>query len=694
MRAKARSQRPSRPSRPAAKRRGSRRRPITPQDLRRIHFVSDANISPDGDTVVFVRKEIGERPTYWSDLWTVATDGKSEARRFTAGGKDRVPRWSPDGTQVAFVGGREAAKPQIYLIGRHGGEAAALTRFPEGSIGAFAWSPDGARLAVSFREEDPEWSEAAKKARRENEEPDPPRVIDDWWYRLDGDGYFAARRFHIYLVDVATGEHRLLYDKDVLGGATFDWSPDGRELVVATNRDRKALIRPWKDELVRIHAGTGKIRAIPKLPEGPKTAPRWSPDGKRIAYLGRLGTDGVYSVENLHLFVCDPAQGKARDLMAKTDYCLLANPVTDTAEVGFMTPPLWNRNSREVFVQIGWHGESHVASVNLRGQVTLRTEGPFDMALGNRSADGTRLALTVASSTRPAEAFLGVVNKTNVRPVALTACNESLLGELDLVKPRSVWVRTPDGTRVQTWVLLPPAASRRRRMPAVLEVHGGPHAQYGVGFFHEMHLLAAQGYVVFYSNPRGSKGYGRDHCAAIRGAWGTADWVDIQAVADYMEAQSFVDPKRLAIMGGSYGGYMTNWAIGHTTRFRAAITDRCVSNLVSMAGNSDFIEAPDDYFPGNFWDKPEARWEQSPIRYFGNVRTPTLIIHSEGDLRCNVEQADQVFTALKLRNVPTRFVRYPRSTSHGMSRMGPPALRIHRLEQILGWLETYLKRTR
>jgi acylaminoacyl-peptidase len=224
----------------------------------------------------------------------------------------------------------------------------------------------------------------------------------------------------------------------------------------------------------------------------------------------------------------------------------------------------------------------------------------------------------------------------------------------------------------------------------VLEIHGGPHAQYGSGYFHEFQVLAAAGYAVFYSNPRGSKGYGRDHCAAIRGHWGTADWTDIQAVTRFMKSQPFVDASRLGIMGGSYGGYMTNWAIGHAQDFAAAITDRCVSNLVSMSGSTDVPERPGEYFPGNFWDQPEARWEQSPLKYLGHAKTPTLIIHSEGDLRCNVEQAEQVFAALKLLDVPTRLVRYPRSTSHGMSRSGPPDLRLHRLGQILAWWDQYL----
>ncbi len=198
--------------------------------------------------------------------------------------------------------------------------------------------------------------------------------------------------------------------------------------------------------------------------------------------------------------------------------------------------------------------------------------------------------------------------------------------------------------------------------------------------------------MVVFSNPRGSKGYGEAHTAAIKGNWGDKDWIDIQTVQRFMQKHPRVDKKRMGIMGGSYGGYMTNWAIGHTNDFAGAITDRCVSNLVSMLGSTDYPEEPGSYFPGNSWSQTTNLWLMSPLRYFGKVRTPTLIIHSEGDLRCNIEQAEQVFSALKLRNVPTRLVRYPRSSSHGLSRCGAPDLRLHRLHQILDWWKKYLKK--
>ena len=228
------------------------------------------------------------------------------------------------------------------------------------------------------------------------------------------------------------------------------------------------------------------------------------------------------------------------------------------------------------------------------------------------------------------------------------------------------------------------------KLPCVLEVHGGPHGMYTSSVFFAMQLLAANGYVVVFSNPRGSTGYGEDFARCIDGDWGNKDWHDIQEVTKFAKSLPFVDPNRVAIMGGSYGGYMVNWAIGHSDEYKCAITDRCVSNLLSKSGNSDYTFIPNGTWPGAAYDDWEVLWDRSPVKHLKNCKTPTLVIHSEGDLRCNVEQGDQIYTFLKMQGVPTRYVRYPATTSHGMSRAGPPDLRIHRLKEILRWLEEWL----
>lgn len=671
----------------------SERRGITPEDLLQFQFVADPQISPDGKAICFVHKRVGEKNAYLTNLWLVETDGKGKPRAFTAGNKDSHPRWSPDGTRIAFISGREEGFQQIYVISRDGGEAVKLTSFPEGTVAGFRWSPDGKMLAVSFREQDPEWTKRANEEREAKGLSTPPRVLDDWWYRLDGDGYFNAQRFHLYIVDVGSGGHRKVYDKDTMGTFDFDFSPDSKQLILSTNRDGKAMIRPWKAELLRLTVSSGKVTRLPNLPEGPKACVRWSPDGSVIAYAGREGRDGSYSTENLNIWVYDLKSRRARELTGGEDYCLMAAALSDSSEVSFQPQLHWSADSKRIFASIGWHGEMHVASVSVKGgKYVFHTRGQRVYQMGNLSADGRVLAAAVGSFTKLDEVGVlefdsGKKEEASVR--VLSDLNRAVLRTLSIARPRSHWVTSEDGTRVQVWSMLPPHY-KGGKVPAVLQIHGGPHAQYGVGFFHEFQVLASAGYAVFFSNPRGSKGYGRDHCAAIRGTWGEADWQDIQAVTAFMKKREEVDVKRMGVMGGSYGGFMTNWVIGHTDEFAGAITDRCVSNLVSMGGNSDYVDVPDRYWEGNLWDRPEARWKHSPIRYLGNARTPTLIIHSEGDLRCNIEQAEQVFTVLKLNNVPTRFVRYPREASHGMSRCGPPDLRVHRLHQILQWWSRWL----
>jgi len=681
----------------------SKKRLITPEDLLRFIIPSQPRISHDGSDILFARKHIGEKNKSVTNLWIVpAKGGHAEPtrsvgvpRQFTSGEADSGGQWNADDSRIAFIRtNKDKGESQVFIISRAGGEARQLTHFPEGSIESFKWSPDGRHLVVSFRETHADWTKEAEKKRKDSGESEPPRVIDDMWYRLDGDGYFGAQRHALYLVDAESGEHTPLFNKDNLGHHEFDFSPDSKTLVVSANPTKNALVRPWNNDLYLVDVKSKKSRTVPNLPKGPKALPQWSRDGKMIAYAGREGTsDSTYSTENLELWVCDPKTGKARSLTGAGDYCMLAITLGDAGEAVFGPNFRWHPDSKRIIAQIGWRGESHLASIDVAsGKVAFLTSGAIECTLGNISSDGKAAVVRADPVTLP-EVGIATLSKSAARLTVLTSFNKELLSELDLAKPESKWIKSGDGNDVHVWIMKPPRArssSSTKKLPAVLEIHGGPHALYGSAFFHEFQTLAAAGYVVFYSNPRGSKGYGRDHCHAIRGSWGDRDWVDLQAVIGFMLKHPQVDPKRMGVMGGSYGGYMTNWIIGHTNTFAGAITDRCVSNLISMWGNSDFPGVENKYWQGNPWDKPETLWKWSPIRLMNKAKTPTLIIHSEGDLRCNIEQAEQVFTALKSRGVPTRFVRYPRTTSHGMSRMGPPDLRLHRLREILDWWKEWL----
>ena len=687
--------------------RAKRPTPIQREDLERMVFVGDPRIDPSGSMIYFVHRTIdAAKNRYLSNLWTVATTTAGSKRAgaasgpspFTSGDDDSMPRVSPDGSLVAFVRRPKGEPHQVWLIPTDGGEARALTDLPEGTIASVEWFPDGKSLAISFRERSREFTAAAASERNENGASDPPMVIDDWWYRLDGDGYFGADRFVLMTVDTTTGDHTTIYDQDTMGSFTFDIAPNGKSIAITTNTDPKAMIRAARDRIVLLDVASGKTKSLDDLPPGPKTGVRFSPDGKHLAWAGRRGRRGAYDVENLELWIAGRDGRNARALSGHLDVCLMAVGLTDVSAASFAPHLFWDADGSRVFFRCGTRGESHLASLSVKGKnpaLVVHTDPGVVYEPGERcrSGDGMLIPAVRATPTTPPEVCVVRPSVKSGKTAILSDFNGGWLSERQVADIESHEIETADGTMVHTWVMRPPQDAGRARLPkrpAILEVHGGPHAQYSIGFFHEFQVLAAQGYTVVFSNPRGSKGYGRDHCAAIKGNWGTADWTDIEAVLAFMQDDRAMDSDRLGIMGGSYGGYMTNWAIGHTDAFCAAITDRCVSNVVTMGGTSDYCDEPDGAFAGNFWDDIDTRWNQSPIQFIGQASTPTLIIHSEGDLRCNIEQAEQLFVALKLLDVPTRFIRYPRSTSHGMSRGGPPDLRQHRLAAILEWWKDYL----
>jgi len=665
------------------------KRPITADDLLRFQIVGDPQMSPDGQRVLFSKKHINDKFKSISNLFTVDLDGQVQQWTQGEGGAGHG-RWSPDGTHIAFISGREGKQPQLFVIPTAGGEARPITKLDEGSVGGFKWSPDSKKIAFTFRPTHPDWTQAGAKARQESGRSTPPRMIDSIWYRLDGDGYFMNQRHAVYVVDVASGETTLVYDKAPIDWYSFDWSPNSQELVIAHSDNRRPEFEPANDQLFRVDLA-GQAWKLEGLPKGPKDNVAWSPDGKSIAYLGHDAADDPWGVRNMRLWTV-PAEGGAPACHTPDDdYCLAASTLSDCKE----SPEsvlYWSPDSKAIYVSVGWHGAAQLGYVEIaKGGVQLLTEGNHLVTVGSVSRDGERIACLYGDPLRLNEVAVYDLGKDKAWPRTITSFNKDLLEEVKVSEPEEIWLDTPDGSKVHAWVIKPVDYLEPKRYPAVLEVHGGPHAQYGWIFFHEFQVLAAQGYVVVYSNPRGSKGYGEDHCAAIRGDWGNKDWIDVETVMRWMQHQPFIHPGQMGIMGGSYGGYMTNWAVTQTRDFKAAITDRCVSNLVSFGGNSDFPQREDSYWSGSFFGDIESLWKCSPIAHFKGVTTPMLIIHSEGDLRCNIEQSEQVFTALLHQEVEARFVRYPVETFHGMSRNGPADLRLHRLGEIVAWWEKHLK---
>ena len=664
---------------------------ITPEELDNLVSVGNPQISPDGAQILYTKKCVKDGMNHTS-IWIAQTKGSKQPRALTAQGKESTPRWSPDGNQVAFIRGNESGS-QIFAIDMNGGEAQQLTNFPEGTISEMQWSPEGCCLAISYRQTEEPYTHAEAEKRKEKKASDPPIITEEAWYRLDGDGYFGHARFQLYLVNAETGAYKNIWKKDTMGFFSFCWSPKGDKIAITTNTSKRALTDSRPTKIVMYDIATGKNHTLPNCTKGPKDAICWSPNGKYLAYAGRESDESSYSTENLELYVASATKGNSKSITSDIDKCLMAVTLSDTGDVSFGAWLHWSHDSKNILAKVGWHGEVQICSIpRTGGKLKPLTSGNTNHSIGNFARDGKTCGMMLGCATSPPEIFAGKVGATKISIKQISSENSTWCKEHAIAAPKEKWITSNDNTKIQCWIMGPPKeAKHKRSKPTVLQIHGGPHAQYGWMFFHEFQCLAAAGYTVVYSNPRGSKGYGRDHCSAIRNDWGGADWVDMQGVIAMMQKEKNINSKNMGVMGGSYGGYMTNWIVGHTNEFRGAITDRCVSNLVSMGGNSDFLDKEDGYFGGNFWSRPEDRWRQSPIAHFGNVETPMLIIHSEGDLRCNIEQSDQVFAALKLRGIEARFVRYPKSTSHGFSRGGAPDMRKHRLNEILSWWKRQLK---
>jgi dipeptidyl aminopeptidase/acylaminoacyl peptidase len=671
------------------------KRLVTHEDLVELKFAGDAQISPDGRSILLTLKQIDqEKNKYWSHLWRVDVRDQ-KARQFTFGEVvDNSARWSPDGKHVAFLRTKER-RAQIWIMPSDGGEARPLTQLAEGDINSLAWSPDGGRLAFCFRPTHPDWTQEAQKKREESGKSNPPRIITRLWYKMDGAGFIDTRQ-HIWVCDVETGKAAQLTDGDY-DEESPAWSPDGRRIAFVSNRSEDPFETPFAMDLWWISSQGGKINKI-KTPVGYKGGISWSPDGRWLAYVGHESQEDPWIPRHDRIWIVSPKGGDARCLTKSLDRTVGNQTLSDAREAHTDgVAPLWSGDSAQIYFPISDQGNCHLYGASLReGKPFALTEGALEITSLSVDRPGTTFAMTLAHPTRPTELFVGALRSKRVKPLTLrqlTRFHQPWLDQVKLSEPEELSIQSFDGQKIQGWLLKPLDFTPRRKYPLLLYIHGGPHTQYGHTFFHEFQWHAARGYVVLYTNPRGSMGYSEKFARCIRGDWGNLDYKDLMAAVDHVVKLPYIDKARLAVAGGSYGGYMTNWIIGHTDRFRCAVTDRSVVNMQSMFGTCDFAFSSDGYWKGNPWKNPKKLLQQSPLSYLANVKTPVLIIHSEGDLRCPIEQAEQMFTALKRLKKDVLFVRYPRETSHGLSRGGPPDLRLDRLQRIGDWLDQHLTPT-
>ena len=677
-------------------------RSITIEDLYRVSFLSGPRLSPDGQRVAFVVKTIDERKyEYRSAIWIAQTkDGL--VKRFTFGAANATnPTWSPDGRWLAFVSEREGeptgkdsseqkkrgkGKAQIWLIPTDGGEARQLTFMPHGASNP-TWSPDSQRLVfcapVGPLDEENEDGKPLPKA----------RVIDRLWYRLDGVGFIYERRQHLFLlnIEVGNGEPQQLTDGD-WDDSDPAWSPDGTQLSFVSSREEDRWRLPCSD-LYTLSLANGQTGELRRLTDGSLSCgvPSWSPDGKTIAFLATLK---LRSANHVDLYtIAHAGQNSPQCLTTEFEGSCMDWTNSDMSDDHLLITPAWAENGKTLYVLAAQRGASRIFAVPATGtgsQVATVTPGNVHVMDFSASQAKSALALLIEDPTHVGEIFLcSTTTPGELR--RLTGFNDALLEELALATPEYMPYTGADGWAMDGWIMKPRDFDPAKKYPLIVEIHGGPNTQYGYGFFHEMQLLVAQGYVVLYTNPRGSCGYGREFALAVRGDWGTKDSLDIMAGVDALVQKGYIDAQRMGVTGGSYGGFMTNWLIGHTNRFKVAITDRSVTNLASDFGSGDFgWTFADDELETTPWDNLDRYMQHSPIKYVKNIQTPLLIIHSEQDLRCNIEQAEQLFAALKYLGREVLFVRFE-GQSHGLSRGGHPKLRLERLKHIQGWFEKYLK---
>jgi dipeptidyl aminopeptidase/acylaminoacyl peptidase len=650
-------------------------RPMTPQDLTRIRFISDPQISPDGQQVAFVVAMLSEdKDQYLSNIWMVDTAG-GEPRRFTTGLKrDTKPRWSPDGTRLAFLSEREGhPKAQLYVMPAAGGEPTRLTNLPNGVM-QHVWSPDGSRLALVARVGG--WQEPANEEERKKSKP--VHIITTLKYKANGEGIIYDRRPHLFVVSAEGGEPQQLTNGD-FSDADPAWSPDSTQLAFVSARHEDRDYDNASDIWI-IPAHGGEPRPLTDT-AGPLSSPAFSPDGRTIAYLG-------------HHYRHEAGRNKrvfTRPVAGGTPTCLTM--ALDRTCVPFFSnvPPLWSADGQWITFAVEDQGAIPIYRARADGTIA-----PERIITGERqvtglsaSRDGALLAFAAMDPVSPAEVMVCHVDGTGEKP--LTELNRAWKAEVARSRPERFRYER-DGHQLDGWVMRPVGFKPGKRYPALLNIHGGPHTQYGHHFFDEFQVYAGAGYVVIYTNPRGSQGYGEEFTRAVISDWGGSDFADVMAGLDEaLHHYNYIDSERLGVLGGSYGGFLTSWTVGHTTRFRAACSERAVNNTYTLFGTSDighsFSEAQSGYLP---WENMQWYIDHSPLTYAQNIVTPLLIMHSESDLRCPMEQAEQLFVALKKQRKEVVFVRFP-DEDHELSRAGKPRHRLERFRIILDWFGKYLQ---
>ncbi len=666
----------------------AQQRAISDSDLFAFRWAASPQISPDGRQSAYVLVTVkAKHDGYETSLWAVGTDGASAPRRLTAGPRDGAPRWSPDGSTLAFLRAKDG-RPQLYLLPLGGGEAQQLTDLPKGASAA-VWSPDGKTIAFTSTTT-PE--DLAKKDTTEKPKSDV-RIITLAEFRADDEGYFdPAEHSHIWTVPAGMPGDEPAKARQVTTGA-FDenapqWSRDGARIYFGSDRVPESYYYPPDNNVYSVPAAGGALDTVVDI-NGPAFGFALGPDGKSVAFRGWINPPAARSYNQSDLFVW--RDGRAKNLTADYDFDMGSDVIGDQAPPrgGGASPTIWTADGKAVIVTTTEHGRSNLVRFDAQtGAREPLTTGDHAILAYTATPDARRLVMTMGDPTHLADLY--ALDAQTKRLTQLTHVNDSLFAKLQLVTPEDFWYPSFDGRKIETWIMKPVGFTPGKKYPLILNIHGGPHTAYGYIFFHEMQLMAARGYVVVYPNPRGSTTYGQEFGNIIQYKYPGDDYKDLMVAVDSVIRRGYVDSAKLGVTGGSGGGLLTDWTVGHTHRFAAAVSQRDVADWLGFWYTADFTLFQPSWFRSTPFRDPQEFLARSPVRYADSVTTPLMFILGEEDLRAPPNQGGEaMFRALKYLHKTTVQVRFP-GESHELSRSGKPVHRVERLQHILNWFDKYL----
>jgi dipeptidyl aminopeptidase/acylaminoacyl peptidase len=670
------------------------KRPITSNDLYSFRWLADPQISPDGSQVVYTHVTVNAKHDgYDTALWITQTGGGSP-RPLTSGPRDTSPRWSPDGQRIAFSRSAEKdGKPQpgqVFVLPMMGGEARQLTDTAKGA-GSFVWSPDGKTIAFSST------TIAKDSEKKPDEEKSDVRVINRAVYRFNGAGYTDFDRpSHIWTVtvpDTITAPQKAVQlTSGAFSEGDIQWSRDASKIYFVSERDREPYYKPSTSELFSVSSKGGEPERVLKLPDAAIRGVSLDPSGTRAAMIAAVNGQPIRSYSQPDLWVASLETGaRGQNLTSDYDYDIGGGVGGDQSPPRGAGPsrPVWSRDGKSIYVVASEEGRVNLKRIEAStGKVEPVTTGDHDVYAFSATADGTRFALAISTPTNIGDLFILDVASRKLN--RLTNANEKLFSELNVTDPEMIWYKSFDGKRIQTWVQKPPNWEAGKKYPMILDIHGGPHAAYGYTFDHEFQWMAAKGYIVLYPNPRGSTSYGQDFGNVIQYHYPGDDYKDLMAGVDELIKRGWVDPDRMGVTGGSGGGVLTNWTIGQTNRFKAAVSQRSIADWRDFWYTADFALFQATWFRGAPWEQEADFKARSPITYVDKIKTPLMLIEGEADMRTpSGAGGEQMFRALKYRHIPTVMVQFPGET-HELSRSGKPKHRVERLEHIVAWFDKYL----